>query len=76
MEWCNEKQECPLCRTPNTHSSLVCLYHSDFQAQWDQQRQALQKGKAAKTVTPKDSASATGMESASASDFLSKINKL
>jgi len=30
MEWCNEKQECPLCRTPNTHSSLVCLYHSDF----------------------------------------------
>ncbi|KAL0734063.1 hypothetical protein Bca4012_010273 [Brassica carinata] len=30
MEWCNEKQECPLCRTPNTHSSLVCLYNSDF----------------------------------------------
>ncbi|XP_010529041.1 PREDICTED: peroxisome biogenesis factor 10 isoform X3 [Tarenaya hassleriana] len=30
MEWCNEKQECPLCRTPITHSSLVCLYHSDF----------------------------------------------
>ena len=31
MEWCNEKPECPLCRTPITHSSLVCLYHSDFQ---------------------------------------------
>ncbi|GAB2222989.1 hypothetical protein Droror1_Dr00017122 [Drosera rotundifolia] len=30
MEWCNEKLECPLCRTPLTHSSLVCLYHSDF----------------------------------------------
>lgn len=30
MEWCNEKPECPLCRTPTTHSSLVCLYHSDF----------------------------------------------
>ncbi|XP_059455402.1 peroxisome biogenesis factor 10 [Corylus avellana] len=30
MEWCNEKLECPLCRTPMTHSSLVCLYHSDF----------------------------------------------
>lgn len=30
MEWCNEKPECPLCRTPVTHSSLVCLYHSDF----------------------------------------------
>ncbi|KAK1369389.1 Peroxisome biogenesis factor 10 [Heracleum sosnowskyi] len=30
MEWCNEKPECPLCRSPLTHSSLVCLYHSDF----------------------------------------------
>uniref|UniRef100_A0A0V0IEL0 RING-type E3 ubiquitin transferase n=1 Tax=Solanum chacoense TaxID=4108 RepID=A0A0V0IEL0_SOLCH len=30
MEWCNEKPECPLCRSPVTHSSLVCLYHSDF----------------------------------------------
>ncbi|RAL52857.1 hypothetical protein DM860_007625 [Cuscuta australis] len=30
MEWCNEKPECPLCRSPATHSSLVCLYHSDF----------------------------------------------
>lgn len=30
MEWCNEKLECPLCRSPMTHSSLVCLYHSDF----------------------------------------------
>ncbi|RZC52607.1 hypothetical protein C5167_021033 [Papaver somniferum] len=30
MEWCNEKPECPLCRTPVTHSSLVCIYHSDF----------------------------------------------
>ncbi|XP_028557205.1 peroxisome biogenesis factor 10 isoform X1 [Dendrobium catenatum] len=30
MEWCNEKPECPLCRTPITHSSLVCIYHSDF----------------------------------------------
>ncbi|GMH10760.1 hypothetical protein Nepgr_012601 [Nepenthes gracilis] len=30
MEWCNEKPECPLCRTPLTHSTLVCLYHSDF----------------------------------------------
>ncbi|XP_045818866.1 peroxisome biogenesis factor 10-like isoform X3 [Trifolium pratense] len=29
-EWCNEKPECPLCRTPITHSSLVCIYHSDF----------------------------------------------
>ena len=28
-EWCNEKPECPLCRTPITHWSLVCLYHSD-----------------------------------------------
>ncbi|URD77753.1 Pex2 / Pex12 amino terminal region [Musa troglodytarum] len=23
MEWCNEKPECPLCRTPITHSSLL-----------------------------------------------------
>ncbi|XP_031491972.1 peroxisome biogenesis factor 10 [Nymphaea colorata] len=30
MEWCNEKPECPLCRTPVNHSDLVCLYHSDF----------------------------------------------
>lgn len=30
MEWCNEKPECPLCRSAATHSSLVCLYHSDF----------------------------------------------
>ncbi|XP_051151356.1 peroxisome biogenesis factor 10 [Andrographis paniculata] len=30
MEWCNEKPECPLCRSPVSHSSLVCLYHSDF----------------------------------------------
>ncbi|MQL86860.1 hypothetical protein Taro_019393 [Colocasia esculenta] len=30
MEWCNEKPECPLCRKPITHSSLVCIYHSDF----------------------------------------------
>ncbi|CAA0841900.1 Peroxisome biogenesis factor 10 [Striga hermonthica] len=30
MEWCNEKPVCPLCRSPATHSSLVCLYHSDF----------------------------------------------
>ncbi|CAL9781483.1 unnamed protein product [Musa acuminata subsp. burmannicoides] len=30
MEWCNEKPECPLCRTPITHSSLVCIYHADF----------------------------------------------
>ncbi|KAL8497121.1 hypothetical protein ACS0TY_020702 [Phlomoides rotata] len=30
MEWCNEKPECPLCRSSVTHSSLVCLYHSDF----------------------------------------------
>ncbi|GAV76053.1 Pex2_Pex12 domain-containing protein/zf-C3HC4_2 domain-containing protein [Cephalotus follicularis] len=30
MEWCNEKPECPLCRTPISHSGLVCLYHSDF----------------------------------------------
>ncbi|CAH9106359.1 unnamed protein product [Cuscuta epithymum] len=29
-EWCNEKPECPLCRSPATHSSLVCMYHSDF----------------------------------------------
>ncbi|XP_038691667.1 peroxisome biogenesis factor 10-like isoform X2 [Tripterygium wilfordii] len=25
IEWCNEQPECPLCRTPITHSSLVCL---------------------------------------------------
>ncbi|XP_043722909.1 peroxisome biogenesis factor 10 [Telopea speciosissima] len=30
MEWCNEKPECPLCRTPVTHSNLICIYHSDF----------------------------------------------
>ncbi|KAL4195849.1 hypothetical protein AMTRI_Chr04g243170 [Amborella trichopoda] len=30
MEWCNEKPECPLCRTPVTHSGLVCIYHADF----------------------------------------------
>ncbi|GAA0187110.1 chaperone [Lithospermum erythrorhizon] len=30
MEWCNEKPECPLCRSHIVHSSLVCLYHSDF----------------------------------------------
>eukprot|EP00897_Mesotaenium_endlicherianum_P009260 jgi/Mesen1/8362/ME000464S07766 len=29
-EWCNEKQECPLCRAPFTQSSLVCVYHADF----------------------------------------------
>ncbi|KAJ3677017.1 hypothetical protein LUZ60_002741 [Juncus effusus] len=29
-EWCNEKPECPLCRTPITHSTLICIYHSDF----------------------------------------------
>ncbi|CAA7401277.1 unnamed protein product [Spirodela intermedia] len=30
MEWCNEKPECPLCRSPIAHSTLVCIYHSDF----------------------------------------------
>ncbi|EPS67997.1 peroxisome biogenesis factor 10, partial [Genlisea aurea] len=30
MEWCNEKPECPLCRSPVAHSRLVCLYHSGF----------------------------------------------
>ncbi|KAF6157089.1 hypothetical protein GIB67_041550 [Kingdonia uniflora] len=30
MEWCSEKPECPLYRTPITHSSLLCIYHSDF----------------------------------------------
>ncbi|XP_072972192.1 peroxisome biogenesis factor 10 isoform X2 [Typha angustifolia] len=30
MEWCNEKPECPLCRESITHSSLICIYHSDF----------------------------------------------
>nr|CAD1832312.1 unnamed protein product [Ananas comosus var. bracteatus] len=30
MEWCNEKPECPLCRTPITHSTLICIYHADF----------------------------------------------
>ncbi|XP_078155010.1 peroxin 10 isoform X1 [Carex rostrata] len=30
MEWCNEKPECPLCRTSITHSGLSCIYHSDF----------------------------------------------
>ncbi|XP_024545002.1 peroxisome biogenesis factor 10-like isoform X2 [Selaginella moellendorffii] len=29
-EWCNEKPECPLCRAPVLHSSLVCVYHADF----------------------------------------------
>lgn len=29
-EWCNEKPECPLCRSATSHSSLVCVYHADF----------------------------------------------
>eukprot|EP00271_Cylindrocystis_brebissonii_P009738 TRINITY_DN2490_c0_g1_i1.p1 TRINITY_DN2490_c0_g1~~TRINITY_DN2490_c0_g1_i1.p1 ORF type:complete len:551 (-),score=82.01 TRINITY_DN2490_c0_g1_i1:570-2222(-) len=29
-EWCNEKPECPLCRSPSRHASLVPLAHSDF----------------------------------------------
>lgn len=29
-EWCNEKTECPLCRSPMSHSDLVCIYHADF----------------------------------------------
>lgn len=30
IEWCNEKTECPLCRSPMSHSDLVCIYHADF----------------------------------------------
>lgn len=29
-EWCNEKLECPLCRSPVLHSDLICIYHADF----------------------------------------------
>ncbi|CAI6001729.1 unnamed protein product [Closterium sp. NIES-64] len=29
-EWCNEKPECPLCRSPAPHSSLVPLHHASF----------------------------------------------
>ncbi|XP_057849089.1 peroxisome biogenesis factor 10 isoform X2 [Cryptomeria japonica] len=29
-EWCNEKPECPLCRSSVSHSDLVCIYHADF----------------------------------------------
>lgn len=29
-EWCNEKLECPLCRSPMTHSQLVPIYNADF----------------------------------------------
>ncbi|GJP35772.1 hypothetical protein CLOM_g20299 [Closterium sp. NIES-68] len=29
-EWCNEKPECPLCRSPAPHSSLVPLHHAAF----------------------------------------------
>ncbi|KAA6428149.1 MAG: peroxisome biogenesis factor 10-like, partial [Trebouxia sp. A1-2] len=29
-EWGNQKPECPLCRSPFTQSSLVCMHHADF----------------------------------------------
>lgn len=29
-EWGNQKPECPLCRSPFTQSSLVCVHHADF----------------------------------------------
>ncbi|CAI5471511.1 unnamed protein product [Closterium sp. Yama58-4] len=29
-EWCNEKPECPLCRSPAPHSSLLPLHHAAF----------------------------------------------
>lgn len=28
--WCNEKLECPFCRSPLTHSQLVPIYNADF----------------------------------------------
>lgn len=28
--WCNEKPECPLCRTAVTGPQLVCVYHSQY----------------------------------------------
>lgn len=30
VQWCNEKPECPLCRSQAAPSQLVCLAHSDF----------------------------------------------
>nr|POF10973.1 peroxisome biogenesis factor 10 [Quercus suber] len=36
MEWCNEKPECPLCRNPITHSSLVFFSISSSKNQWNQ----------------------------------------
>ncbi|KAH7387390.1 hypothetical protein KP509_16G020600 [Ceratopteris richardii] len=29
IDWCNEKAECPLCRSPMLHSDLVCMYNAD-----------------------------------------------
>jgi hypothetical protein len=29
-QWCNEKPECPLCRSAVISPQLVCVYHSDF----------------------------------------------
>mmetsp|Transcript_324 Transcript_324/g.934 ORF Transcript_324/g.934 Transcript_324/m.934 type:complete len:357 (-) Transcript_324:349-1419(-) len=29
-EWCNQKPECPLCRSAFTTSQLVCVYHTDM----------------------------------------------
>lgn len=27
LQWCNEKEECPLCRSTTTTRDLVCMYH-------------------------------------------------
>eukprot|EP00250_Pteridium_aquilinum_P019644 c24512_g1_i1 orf=489-1685(-) len=29
IDWCNEKTECPLCRSPMSQSDLVCMYNAD-----------------------------------------------
>ncbi|MCO5550169.1 hypothetical protein L7F22_003651 [Adiantum nelumboides] len=29
IDWCNEKTECPLCRSPMLQSDLVCMYNAD-----------------------------------------------
>lgn len=29
IDWCNEKTECPLCRSPTLQSDLVCMYNAD-----------------------------------------------
>ena len=30
LHWCNQKQECPLCRSSAEPKDLVCMYHCDF----------------------------------------------